>query len=89
MQRRTWHCGFAFDQCAISHGIVDPREHHRIFHMTFAESFLDVLVLKVYMHLDVNGMFVCVTCVTYEELCFNTLGPADVLNAVHLVDEVV
>lgn len=30
------------------------------FLMTFAESFLDVLVLKVYMNLDVNGMFVCV-----------------------------
>lgn len=24
-----------------------------------------------------------------KELCFNTMGPADVLNAVHLVDEVV
>ena len=24
-----------------------------------------------------------------QELCFNTMGPADVLNAVHLVDEVV
>lgn len=52
-------------------------------------SFLDTACLCIYIYICVCASVTWWTCVTYEELCFNTLGPADVLNAVHLVDEVV
>ena len=89
VQRRTWHCGLHVDQCAISHGIVDPREDHRIFHDICRVIPWCTCIESVYAPGCQRHVCVCETCVTYEELCFNTLGPADVLNAVHLVDEVV